>query len=135
MLLLWPEKGGSDDGETDFHKYRSNYMDVRNDALYPFGFGLSYTTFSYSDISLSKSDALIGETVTASVTVTNTGQREADEVVQMYVRDVSASIARPVKELKGFRRIHLNAGESATVEFKIGGIGAQGPAAGEHQHH
>lgn len=62
-----------------------------------------------------------GETVTASVRVTNTGGRDADEVVQMYVRDLSASIARPVKELKGFRRIHLKAGESQTVEFTIGG--------------
>ena len=109
------------DGEKDFHKYRSNYMDVRNDALYPFGFGLSYTTFDYSDVKLSKSEMAAGETVTASVRVTNTGGRDADEVVQMYVRDLSASIARPVKELKGFRRIHLKAGESQTVEFTIGG--------------
>ncbi|MGN0029247.1 MAG: beta-glucosidase BglX [Marinilabiliaceae bacterium] len=107
------------DGADRFYKYLSNYMDVRNDPLYPFGYGLSYTTFDYSDISLSKSEMRDGETITASVTVTNSGQRDADEVVQLYLRDVSASIARPVKELKGFRRIHLKAGESQTVSFEI----------------
>lgn len=107
------------DGADRFYKYQSNYMDVRNDPLYPFGFGLSYTTFDYSGISLSKSEMRDGETITASVTVKNSGTRDADEVVQLYLRDVSASIARPVKELKGFRRIHLKAGESQTVSFDI----------------
>ena len=102
-----------------FRKYQSNYLDVRNDALYPFGYGLSYTTFSYTDFKLSASSMAEGGAVTASVTVTNTGRREADEVVQLYIRDVVASISRPVKELKGFRRIHLKAGESQTVSFKI----------------
>lgn len=108
------------DGATQFFKYRSNYMDVSNDPLYPFGFGLTYTTFSYSDVSLSQTEMTAGGTLTATVTVTNTGSRDADEVVQLYLRDVSASIARPVKELKGFRRVHIRAGESQEVSFGIG---------------
>lgn len=99
------------EGTTRFAKYQSNYLDVRNDPLYPFGYGLSYTTFSYSDITLSGRQA--------SVTVTNTGGRDADEVVQLYIHDVLASISRPVKELKGFRRLHLKAGESQTVTFEV----------------
>ncbi len=105
-----------------YYKYRSNYMDVRNEPLYPFGFGLSYTTFEYSDVTLSKDtipSSYEPDTLTASVTVTNTGKMDADEVVQLYIRDVAAFIARPVKELKGFRRIHLKAGESQKVEFTI----------------
>ena len=99
------------EGAKDFAKFSSNYLDVRNDPLYPFGFGLSYTTFDYSDIRL--------EGRRAAVTVTNTGQREGDEVVQLYIHDVVASISRPVKELKGFERIHLKPGESREVVFDI----------------
>ena len=99
------------EGRTDFSKFGSNYFDVRNDPLYPFGFGLSYTTFSYSDISLNGRKA--------SVTVTNTGDYDADEIVQLYIHDVVASITRPVKELKGFERIHLKKGESRVVTFDI----------------
>ena len=99
------------EGLTTFSKFGSNYFDVRNDPLFPFGFGLSYTTFSYSDVRLNGR--------TATVTVTNTGSRDADEVVQLYIHDVVATISRPVKELKGFRRIHLKAGESREVSFEI----------------
>ena len=94
-----------------FSKFGSNYFDVRNDPLYPFGYGLSYTTFDYSDVSLNGR--------TASVVVTNTGDYDADEVVQLYIHDLVASITRPVKELKGFERIHLKKGESKVVKFEI----------------
>ena len=99
------------EGAKTFNKFFSNYLDVRNDPLYPFGYGLSYTTFSYSDI------RLIGRT--ASVTVTNTGNYDGDEIVQLYIHDQVASITRPVKELKGFQRIHLKKGESREVKFEI----------------
>ncbi|MBX2922008.1 MAG: beta-glucosidase BglX [Chitinophagaceae bacterium] len=102
-----------------FQKFRSNYLDVSNDPLYPFGFGLSYTTFSYSNIILSKASFKPGEKITASVTVTNTGNITGKEVVQLYIRDMVGSIARPVKELKGFQKIELKAGESKTVSFTI----------------
>lgn len=102
-----------------FQKFRSNYLDVSNDPLYPFGFGLSYTTFSYSDITLSKASFKPGEKITASVTVTNTGNITGKEVVQLYIRDMVGSITRPVKELKGFQKIELKAGESKTVLFTI----------------
>ncbi|TXK49362.1 beta-glucosidase BglX [Pontibacter qinzhouensis] len=102
-----------------FQKFRSNYLDVPNDPLYPFGFGLSYTTFSYSDVKLSKATFKPGETITASVTVTNSGSREGQEVVQLYIRDLVGSVTRPVKELKGFQKINLKAGESREVTFKI----------------
>ncbi len=103
-----------------FQKFRSNYLDVSNDPLYPFGYGLSYTTFSYGDIKLS-SNMLDNDNheLTATVTVTNTGNYDADEVVQMYIRDLVGSITRPVKELKGFQRISLKKGESKEVSFKI----------------
>lgn len=107
------------EGADHFYKYQSNYLDVRNDPLFPFGFGLSYTTFSYSDVALSQSEMTADGSITASVTVSNTGSRDAAEVVQLYIRDLSASIARPVRELKGFRRVNLKAGESAKVEFTI----------------
>ena len=103
-----------------FAKFASNALDVSNGALYPFGYGLSYTTFSYSDVTLSANEMAKNGSVTATVTVTNTGKRDADEVVQLYVHDLVASIARPVKELKGFERIHLAAGESKIVTFTIG---------------
>ena len=94
-----------------FSKFGSNYFDVRNDPLFPFGFGLSYTTFDYSDIRLNGRKA--------SVTVTNTGDYDGVEIVQLYIHDVVASITRPVKELKGFQRIPLKKGESREVTFEI----------------
>lgn len=107
------------EGIDHFNKFASNYLDVRNDPLYPFGYGLSYTTFAYSDLVMSGKEMGVNGELTASVTVTNTGSRDADEVVQLYVRDLQASVSRPVKELKGFRRIHLKAGESQKVSFPI----------------
>lgn len=102
-----------------FSKFRSNYLDVDNDPLYPFGYGLSYTTFDYSSISLSSESMNKDSSITASVTITNTGNYDADEIVQMYIRDKVGSISRPVKELKGFERISLKRGESRTVSFEI----------------
>lgn len=103
----------------NFAKYASNYLDVRNDALYPFGYGLSYTTFSYSDIRLSSNEMTRDGSIKATVTVTNTGNRDGNEIVQLYIHDKVASISRPVRELKGFKRIHLKAGESKEVSFDI----------------
>lgn len=107
------------DDASDYVIFNSNYIDVRNGALYPFGYGLGYTTFSYSDISLSSNTMAKNGKLTAKVTVKNTGERAGDEVVQLYIHDVAASISRPVRELKGFERIHLEKGESRVVEFAI----------------
>ena len=103
------------EGTKEFRKYASNWLDVVNDPLYPFGYGLTYTTFSYGKPTVTGS----GRNFKASVTVTNTGSKDAYEVVQLYMHDPVASIARPVKELKGFRRIMLKAGETKEVTFDI----------------
>ncbi len=102
-----------------FEKFRSNYLDVSNDPLYPFGFGLSYSTFRYGNVKMSGASLKPGGSITASVTVTNTGDRPGKEVVQLYIRDVVGSVTRPVRELKAFRKIAFKAGESKTVSFKI----------------
>ena len=102
-----------------FSKFRSNYIDVSNEPLYPFGYGLSYTTFDYSDVKLDKNKFKAGEVINASVIVKNTGTREGKEVVQLYIRDLVGSSTRPVKELKHFEKINLKPGESKTVNFKI----------------
>ena len=97
----------------------SHYEDLRRDALYPFGFGLSFSDFEYGDIKLDKDSLAQGEKITASVEVKNTGSVAGDEVVQLYLRDLVGSITRPIKELKGFKKIHLEAGETKTVSFTI----------------
>ena len=102
-----------------FEKFRSNYLDVSNEPLYPFGYGLSYTTFAYSDIHLSSTEMSADGELTATVTVTNTGSRDGAEVVQLYIRDLVGSVTRPVKELKGFEKIFLKSGESRKVSFSI----------------
>ena len=107
------------EGVKEYRKYQSNYIDVRNDPLYPFGYGLSYTTFEYGKPRLSGSTMNANGTLTLTVNVKNTGKYDADEVVQLYIRDVVASISRPVKELKGFERISLKSGESRDVNFTI----------------
>jgi beta-glucosidase len=99
--------------------WTSGYLDSPTSPAYPFGFGLSYTTYSYSNLKLSKSRYKLGETVEVSVTVTNTGGQAGEEIVQCYTRDLAADIARPVKELKGFEKIKLNAGESRVVTFQL----------------
>jgi beta-glucosidase len=102
-----------------FEKFRSNYLDVSNDPVYPFGYGLSYTTFKYSDIKLSSTNLKGNQQLTASVTVSNTGSIDGKETVQLYIRDLVGSVTRPLKELKGFNKIFLKAGESKTVTFTI----------------
>ena len=102
-----------------FEKFRSNYLDVTNEPLYPFGFGLSYTTFEYSGVTLSQPTLGMQGSLTASVNITNTGQWPGNEVVQLYIRDRVGSVTRPVKELKGFERIYLKPGQSQTVQFTI----------------
>lgn len=102
-----------------FVKYAQNYMDVDMGPAYPFGYGLSYTTYKYGKLALSAASMGKDGKVVASVEVSNTGSRAGDEVVQFYLHDVAASIVRPVKELKGFKRVHLEPGESKRVEFEI----------------
>ncbi len=97
----------------------SSYRDSERDALYPFGFGLSYTTFKYSEIKLDKRTFSKGGKITASVQVTNTGKVKGEEVVQLYIRDLVGSITRPMKELKGFEKIELNPGQTKTISFTI----------------
>ena len=98
-------------------KFQSNYLDVPNTPLFPFGYGLSYTTFSYGDISISKTNAKANEKITASITVTNNGNYDGEEVVQLYIRDVVGSITRPLKELKGFQKVFLKKGEIKNSYF------------------
>ena len=99
--------------------YRINYMDSPTEALYPFGFGLSYTTFNYSNIKLDKPQMSMNDKIRVSVNVTNTGGVAGEEVVQLYLHDVVASVSRPVKELKGFKKISLQPGEMKEVDFDI----------------
>lgn len=111
--------GRPQNNATPTQKFRSNYLDVANTPLYPFGYGLSYTTFSYSPVQLSKASMRRGERITATVTVTNNGAYDGEEVVQLYIRDMVASVTRPVKELKDFQKIFLRKGESKQVSFTI----------------
>ena len=105
--------------EGDNAKFKSDYIDITNDPLYPFGYGLSYTTFSYSDIKLNKTNLKGNETLVATLNVTNTGSFAGEEVVQLYVSDPIASISRSVKELKNFKKINLKPGETKEVSFNV----------------
>ncbi|WP_336734458.1 beta-glucosidase BglX [Chryseobacterium sp. VD8] len=103
----------------EYQRFRSNYMDECNTPLYPFGYGLSYTKFNYSDVTVSNANPKGNQTIQASVIVTNTGNYDGAEVVQLYIRDMVGSITRPVKELKGFQKVMLKKGESKKVTFDI----------------
>lgn len=105
--------------DKNYHVWSSTRVETGNDALYPFGYGLGYTTFSYSPVRLSAAEMTKEGTITATISVTNTGKREGSEVVQLYVHDVRASQVRPLRELKGFQRITLRQGESRDVSFSI----------------
>ncbi|MDR0725993.1 MAG: beta-glucosidase BglX [Prevotellaceae bacterium] len=100
-------------------KFTTKYIDMENTPLYPFGYGLSYTQFTYSGVQLSDSTLTANGSITASVTLTNSGNRAGEEIVQLYVRDLVGSITRPVKELKGFQRVELKPGESKQITFAI----------------
>ncbi|MEY3050589.1 MAG: hypothetical protein RLY31_374 [Bacteroidota bacterium] len=101
------------------NKYTSKYLDVDNTPLYPFGYGLSYTTFQYSDIRLDRSSLAPGETLRITVRLTNTGSRPGEEVAQLYVRDLVGSVTRPLRELKGFRKVSLQPGEQRELTFEL----------------
>ncbi len=101
------------------NKYTSKYLDESNDPLYPFGYGLSYTTFAYGDVSVSKPEITDKDELSISCTVTNAGTRPGEEVVQLYVRDLVGSVTRPLKELKAFQKIMIQPGESKTITFKL----------------
>jgi beta-glucosidase len=131
LTMTWPRNVGQvpiyyahrntgrpNDGD-EFQKFRSNYLDVENSPLFPFGFGLSYTTFEYGEVQLNRKEIIAGQGLEARVTVTNTGKTAGEEVVQLYIRDMVASITRPLRELKGFQKIVLKPGESREVTFTI----------------
>lgn len=107
------EAGQTSLGNTSF------YLDSGKDPLFPFGYGLSYSTFEYSNLTLSSSSVKMGGTITAKVTLKNTGNIDGTEVAQLYIRDLVGSVVRPVKELKGFQRVSLKAGESKIIEFRL----------------
>ena len=108
---------GNKDGV--FEKFKSNYIDERNEPLFPFGYGLSYTTFEYSNLKISSAKISPSETLKVTVDIANTGNFDGKEVVQLYIRDLVGSVTRPVRELKGFQKITIKKGEKQTVTFKI----------------
>ncbi len=102
-----------------FEKFKSNYIDMRNEPLFPFGYGLSYTKFEYSNLKISNNKISTNQTLTVSVDVTNTGNFDGKEIVQLYTKDIVGSVTRPIKELKGFQKIDLKKGEKQTVVFEL----------------
>ena len=117
--IYYAQKNTGRPSADDSPKFQSNYLDAPNAPLYPFGYGLSYTTFAYSNMALNKKIFKKTESINASINVTNTGNVDGEEVVQLYIRDMVGSITRPVQELKGFKKIMLKAGESKKVEFEL----------------
>ncbi|KAB8154993.1 beta-glucosidase BglX [Kordia sp. TARA_039_SRF] len=108
---------GNNEGK--FEKFKTNYLDVRNEPLYPFGYGLSYTTFEYGELKLDKTSMSKNDTINVSVDITNTGNYDGKEVAQLYIRDVVGTVTRPVKELKGFQKVFIKKGETKTIRFTI----------------
>jgi beta-glucosidase len=120
LPLYYSQKNTGRPGPGANDVFWTHYTDSPNTPLYPFGFGLSYTEFDYSEITLSANSIAVDESLEVSVTLTNTGDRDGVEIAQLYIRDLIGSITRPVKELKGFERIALKAGESKQVTFTLG---------------
>lgn len=110
---------GRPQADETFTKFRSNYLDVENTPLFPFGYGLSYTSFEYTNLKVSSDTIQGNDTVKVSVDVANTGNFDGEEVIQLYVRDVVASVTRPVKELKGFKKVRIKKGENTTITFNL----------------
>ena len=106
-------------GDCHAGRFGSKYQDIPNEPLYPFGFGLSYTRFSFSPVTLSAERITKRDHLTASATITNTGSAAGTETAQLYIRDLAGSAARPVRELKGFRKVFLQPGESREVTFTV----------------
>ncbi len=100
-------------------RFFSRYIDLPNDPLYPFGYGLSYATFEYSELRLSDDVLEEGKQIVAEIEVKNTSEVEGEEIVQLYIQDIAAEVVRPIKELKGFNKVKLAPGESKTVSFEI----------------
>ncbi len=117
IFYSYKNTGRPDDGSGA--RWVSGYYDIPNDPLYPFGYGLSYTTFEYSGLQLEKSKIAMDDTARISMKISNTGTVKGEEVIQLYVRDLLASVTRPVKELKGFEKVMLEPGESKTVSFEL----------------
>ena len=111
--------GRPDPDDKAFNRYFSNYIDERNTPLYPFGYGLSYTTFEYGPLTLSADTLRSGQTIEVAIEVTNTGAYDGTEIVQLYLHDVYASVARPVKELKDYRRVDIKRGECKRITFTL----------------
>ncbi len=105
--------------EGTFEKFRTNYLDVRNEPLFPFGYGLSYTTFDYTNLKLSSNQIDSNGTLEVTVDVKNSGNYDGKEVVQLYIRDMVGSVTRPVKELKGFQKVEIKTGATQTITFTL----------------
>ena len=110
---------GRPQGSDTFQKFKSNYLDAPNSPLLPFGYGLSYTQFEYKNLLANKEKLAGNEVLDISVDIANTGDYDGEEIVQLYVRDMVASVTRPIKELKGFQKVSIGKGESETVAFKL----------------
>ena len=111
--------GRPDSDDTKFNRYESNYLDESNTPLYPFGFGLGYSSFTYGEMTMSRDTVSMGESVEITVPVTNTGKFDGEETVQLYIHDLLADVVRPVKELRAFRKVLIKSGETENIKFKI----------------
>jgi beta-glucosidase len=116
--IYYNHKNSGRPGSQD-QKYTSRYLDIPNDPLYPFGYGLSYTQFAYNNLNLNESSMIGDKPLEVKVDVKNTGTLAGTETIQLYIRDLVGSVTRPVKELKGFKKVMLKAGEVQTISFTV----------------